>query len=219
MHRRRRRVRQDVSHRPGWLRAGTAGFATVIAGGLLAGGGTVAHAAGPGAATGLTGGLQTLLASVRSSLPALVAQQASTPAVAPAAAPAPSGHMPVHAAPQATQCVSALDGSLQPFTAHLKFAHLERQIPDQIDDIKATNQYVLTHTVLVQAMAAPLQEGFSKVLDGTPGPFFTHLKFAHLERSPFEQVEDIKATDRYVKTHTALVEAMTAPAGDVVAGC
>jgi hypothetical protein len=191
----------------------------VIAGGLLAGGGAVAHAAGPGAATGFTGGLQSLLASVRSSLPALVAQQVATPAVAPAAAPAPPAHMPVHAAPQAAPCVSALDGSLQPFTAHLRFAHLERQIPDQIEDIKATNQYVVTHTVLVQAMAAPVQEGLSKVLGGTLGPFFTHLRFAHLERSPFEQVEDIKATDQYVRTHTALVEAMAAPTGEVLGAC
>ncbi|MGH2690197.1 MAG: hypothetical protein ACRDKW_15535, partial [Actinomycetota bacterium] len=131
--------------------------------------------------------------------------------------PAPAGHPLVHAEPAA--CVSALNGSLEPFSAHLKYAHIERQVPDQIEDIKATNQYVLTHTVLVQAMVAPLQEGVLKVLDGTPGPFFTHLKFAHLERSPFEQVEDIKATDQYVKTHVALAEAMAAPAGEVVGAC
>lgn len=180
----RRTVHRDVLHRPGWVRAGTAGLAALIAGGVLAGGAAAAHAAAPGAPP----------------------------------APPPR-HPSIHAAPQATPCVSALDGSLQPFTAHLRFAHLERQVPDQLEDIKATNQYVLTHTVLVQAMAAPLQEGLSKVLGGTLGPFFTHLRFAHLERSPFEQVEDIKATDRYVRTHTALVEAMAAPTGEVLGAC
>lgn len=208
-------------YRAGWLRAGTAGLGALMAGGLLLGGGATAYAEAPALPGVLTGGLQSMLASVQSGLSAVVAQQVPVPAVpVPAmAAPVPPAPGPGSLSSQGSPCVSALTGSVEPFEQHLKFAHLERSLPDQMQDIQNANQYVLTHTVLVQTMASPVQAGISKILSGTLAPFFTHLKFAHLERSPFNQVEDIKAADQYIKTHTALVETMSAPATEVLGGC
>ena len=42
-------------------------------------------------------------------------------------------------------------------------------------------------------------------------PFFTHLDTGHLQESPGQQVADILDVSQYVKTHTALIEAMVQP--------
>jgi plastocyanin len=120
---------------------------------------------------------------------------------------------------QADGCSPVLAAMVEPFEQHLKFAHLERSVEDQLKDIQAADQYVKTHTTLVQTMAAPVQEATGGVAGGTLDPFFIHLRFAHLERSVEDQLKDIQAADQYVKTHTVLVETMAAPATGLLGGC
>ncbi len=98
------------------------------------------------------------------------------------------------------------DGVVGPFWTHLQAAHLETSPGQQVADALSLDQYVLTHTVLVENMLAPLF--------GTGGPvgtFWKHLQAAHLETSPGQQVADALSLDQYVLTHTVMVEDMLAP--------
>jgi len=52
---------------------------------------------------------------------------------------------------------------LDPFVAHFDHAHLERSPGQQAGDILNLDQYVKTHTVLFEAMAAPAVDS----VDGT----------------------------------------------------
>ncbi len=45
-------------------------------------------------------------------------------------------------------------------------------------------------------------------------PIFDHIKAAHLETSPGQQVQDILNLDQYIKTHTVWLETVLAPAFD-----
>jgi plastocyanin len=45
-------------------------------------------------------------------------------------------------------------------------------------------------------------------------PIIDHVKSAHLETSPGQQVQDILALDQYIKTHTVWLETVLAPALD-----
>jgi plastocyanin len=45
-------------------------------------------------------------------------------------------------------------------------------------------------------------------------PIIDHIKTAHLERSPGQQVQDLLDLDQYIKTHTAWLEMVLAPAFD-----
>jgi plastocyanin/predicted small metal-binding protein len=45
-------------------------------------------------------------------------------------------------------------------------------------------------------------------------PIFDHIKSAHLETSPGQQVQDILNLDQYIKTHTVWLETVLAPAFD-----
>ncbi|MGH2690198.1 MAG: cupredoxin domain-containing protein [Actinomycetota bacterium] len=58
-------------------------------------------------------------------------------------------------AAQAQSCAPLVGATLGPFAQHLKFAHLERSLEDQVRDAQDVDQYVKTHTVLVETMAAP----------------------------------------------------------------
>ncbi|MEU5263920.1 cupredoxin family copper-binding protein [Amycolatopsis sp. NPDC021455] len=49
-------------------------------------------------------------------------------------------------------------------------------------------------------------------------PIFDHIKSAHLETSPGQQVQDILNLDQYIKTHTVWLETVLAPAFDGSAG-
>lgn len=48
---------------------------------------------------------------------------------------------------------------------------------------------------------------------GALGPLTSHLRKAHLEEAPSEQVADLLNLDQYARTHTVLVEDMLAAAG------
>ncbi|HKN54156.1 MAG TPA: cupredoxin family copper-binding protein [Amycolatopsis sp.] len=67
-----------------------------------------------------------------------------------------------------------------------------------------------THTM----PSSPPPGGGSCVPKAALQPIFDHIKAAHLERSPAEQVQDILNFDQYLKTHTVWLETVLAPAFD-----
>jgi hypothetical protein len=112
---------------------------------------------------------------------------------------------------------NALDAMVAPFFVHFDKAHLEESPGQQANDLLNLNQYVKTHTVLVEAMVAPLFATVESALLGV-NPFLVHLDKAHLEESPGQQANDLLNVNQYVKTHTVLVEAMTAPTTSTLEG-
>jgi hypothetical protein len=124
----------------------------------------------------------------------------TTPSTAPSA--------PTTVAPPVTAACSA--GTVAPFWAHFEAAHLETSPGQQVADALDLDQYVLTHTVLVEDMLTPVVEALVGDGDG-PGAFWAHFQAAHLETSPGQQVADALDLDQYVLTHTVLVEDMLDP--------
>lgn len=120
--------------------------------------------------------------------------------------PPPPGNPPG----QPGKCVSKQ--ALDAFMAHVKAAHLERSLFQQITDILAIDQYVLTHTVWLESVLQPVFDGTAdQAVRDTLAPVMAHIKTAHLERSPLQQVTDILAVDQYVLTHTVWLETVLAP--------
>lgn len=110
--------------------------------------------------------------------------------------------------------VSAMEA---PLLTHLEKAHFQQSPGQQVQDLLNVNQYVATHTALIEQMLAPL----AAVLEGIPvglSDIVTHVDEAHLEESPGQQVNDLLNVNQYVATHTALVEAATAPEIDAIQG-
>ena len=127
-----------------------------------------------------------------------------------------SGTKSALAACSGTDAVSAM---LNPFVVHFDKAHLETSPGDQANQALDIDQYVKTHTVLLEQMLAPVVNVALELSDAL-GPFMVHLDKAHLETSPGEQVAQLLDADQYVKTHTVLVEDMLAPAmGALTTGC
>jgi len=123
-------------------------------------------------------------------------------AVAPAASAATST--------SEASCVSA--GVLQPILDHVKSAHLETSPGQQVADALNVDQYVKTHTVWLEQVLAPAMDGSAdQVLTGTLTPIFDHIKAAHLETSPGQQVADALQLDQYLKTHTVWLEQVLTP--------
>jgi plastocyanin len=107
-------------------------------------------------------------------------------------------------------CVSRQ--ALDAFMAHVRSAHLERSLFQQVTDILAIDQYVLTHTVWLETVLQPVFDGTAdQVVKDTLAPVMAHINSAHLERSPVQQVNDILAADQYVLTHTVWLETVLAP--------
>jgi hypothetical protein len=124
--------------------------------------------------------------------------------------PAPSG---------AGECSPGLaEGTAAPIYGHIEKAHLERSPGQQVGDLQKPDDYLLLHTVWVETWTAPARNGAVHIVGETPKPFFAHIEHAHLQRSPGQQVGDLRATDDYVLLHTAWVESMLQPMIDVVDG-
>lgn len=105
----------------------------------------------------------------------------------------------------------AVVSALEPFWAHFTAAHLETSVGQQAAEALDVDQYVLTHTVLIEHMLEPI----ARLLMSSGGalqPFMTHFDAAHLETSVGQQVTEALDVDQYVKTHTVLVENMLDPA-------
>jgi plastocyanin len=96
----------------------------------------------------------------------------------------------------------------QPLIDHIDSAHLETSPLQQVKELMNVDAYVLTHTVLLEHVLAPLVP----TVEGTVTPLVDHVDSAHLERSPLQQVRDLLDLDDYVLAHTVLVEHMLAPA-------
>ena len=133
----------------------------------------------------------------------------------------PSGSMPSGSMPSGSgsTCTNEIvvNAMLDPFISHVYRAHLERSPGQQANDLLNVNQYVLTHTVLLEDMLAPAIAAVQASLNGIV-PFTNHMYRAHLERSPGQQVNDALNVNQYVTTHTVLAEDMTAPAVDSIEG-
>ena len=106
----------------------------------------------------------------------------------------------------------AVKEALAPFIAHLKAAHLEESLGQQVSDLLNLDQYIKTHTVLIENMLTPILNGDAdQTVKDVLTPFLAHLKAAHLDESLGQQVSDLLNVDQYVKTHTVLVENMLEP--------
>ncbi|MFL6106298.1 MAG: cupredoxin family copper-binding protein, partial [Marmoricola sp.] len=122
-----------------------------------------------------------------------------TPTPAPTPAPAGGGHgMPMPSTDGCDGGIAALNALLQ----HVYSGHLEASPGQQVQDITNVDQYVKTHTVLVENMLKPLVGGG----EGALNALLQHIYSGHLEASPGQQVQDITDVNQYVKTHTVLVE-------------
>jgi hypothetical protein len=125
----------------------------------------------------------------------------------------PPGHEAPHSS--ARPC-AAVNAAVDTFLTHFYAAHLKESPAQQVADLLAVDQYVTTHTVLVEHMVAPLVIG----ADAATTVFLEHLYAAHLEESPAEQAADVLALDRYLQTHTVLVEHLVEPlAGSDLSSC
>ena len=106
----------------------------------------------------------------------------------------------------------AVKEALAPFIAHLKAAHLEESPGQQVNDALNLDQYIKTHTVLIENMLTPVLNGDAdQSVKDVLSPLLAHLKAAHLDESLGQQVTDLLNVDQYVKTHTVLVENMLEP--------
>jgi plastocyanin len=64
-------------------------------------------------------------------------------------------------APVFSTILNVLSGSVSPFVTHVEKGHLQEPLASQVGDILNVGQYVTTHTVLVETMAAPLLDPVS----------------------------------------------------------
>jgi len=117
-----------------------------------------------------------------------------------------AGKAATHAAPAAKSC-AGMSSTADAFLQHVYAAHLEASPGQQVADITDVDQYVTTHTVMLENMLEPLIGGGGSALDA----FLQHVYAAHLEASPGQQVADIADIDQYVTTHTVMVENMLEP--------
>jgi hypothetical protein len=133
----------------------------------------------------------------------------SSPPPSQASPPPPSQSSPPPAGSCSDETVVA--AMADPFVTHVDHGHLEESPSQQAADITDPDQYVKTHTVLLEQMSTPAIALGLASFDGID-PFVTHVDHGHLEESPAQQTADILDVSQYVNTHTVLVEHMTAPA-------
>jgi len=107
---------------------------------------------------------------------------------------------------------------LPPLLQHVDAAHLGESPGQQAQDLLNLNQYVLTHTTLVENMLVPLWNSANQILTGPLVPLLQHIDAAHLSESPGQQVSDLLNLDQWILTHTTLVENMIAPTQGVLTG-
>ena len=105
-----------------------------------------------------------------------------------------------------------VSGVLTPLLQHINSAHLGESPGQQAQDLLNLNQYVLTHTTLIENMLNPLTNGgLVTVLNGVLTPLVAHIDAAHLGESPGQQAQDLLNVNQYVLTHTTLIENMLQP--------
>lgn len=113
---------------------------------------------------------------------------------------------------------ASLGSVLLPLLQHIDAAHLGESPGQQAQDLLNLNQYVLTHTTLVENMLVPLWNSTNTILTGLLVPLLQHIDAAHLSESPGQQVSDLLNLDQWILNHTTLVENMIAPTEGVLTG-
>ncbi|HTJ70670.1 MAG TPA: cupredoxin family copper-binding protein [Actinospica sp.] len=113
---------------------------------------------------------------------------------------------------------ASLSSVLLPLLQHIDAAHLGESPGQQAQDLLNLNQYVLTHTTLVENMLVPLWNSTNTILTGLLVPLLQHVDAAHLSESPGQQVSDLLNLDQWILNHTTLVENMIAPTEGVLTG-
>ena len=114
-------------------------------------------------------------------------------------------------------CASASQ-VLLPLLQHIDATHLGESPGQQVQDLSNVNQYVLTHTTLVENMLIPAYNSANRSLTGLLVPLLQHIDATHLGESPGQQVNDLLNLDQYVLTHTMLIENMLIPTEGVLTG-
>lgn len=141
-------------------------------------------------------------------------QPSPSPSPSPTPSPSPSPG-PGHPAPAPRSACIGLQAAADAFLRHFYAAHLEESPSQQVADVLAIDQYVKTHTVLIEHMIKPVIAGSDRALT----VFLQHVYAAHLEASPSQQAADILALDQYVKTHTVMIAHMIKPFIGSAGGC
>jgi plastocyanin len=113
---------------------------------------------------------------------------------------------------------ASLSQVLLPLLQHIDATHLGESPGQQVQDLSNVNQYVLTHTTLVENMLIPAWNSANRGLTGLLVPLLQHIDATHLGESPGQQVNDLLNLDQYVLTHTTLIENMIIPTEGVLTG-
>lgn len=118
--------------------------------------------------------------------------------------------------PMGDDVCTGLESTVDVFLQHVYAAHLETSLTQQVTDALSIDQYLKTHTVMLENMLKPLLGGAQSTLD----TFLDHVYAAHLETGVGQQVADALAIDQYIKTHTVMVENMLKPlVGEDLSSC
>lgn len=113
---------------------------------------------------------------------------------------------------------ASLSQVLLPLLQHIDTTHLGESPGQQVQDLQNINQYVLTHTTLIENMLIPAWNSANRITTGLLVPLLQHIDTTHLGESPGQQVNDLLNLDQYVLTHTTLVETMIIPTEGVLTG-
>ncbi len=147
----------------------------------------------------------------------------------PSAHPSPSMSMPMPGSSSGGGVIGVLGGGsdsgcaslsqvLLPLLQHINATHLGESPGQQVQDLLNLNQYILTHTTLVENMLIPLWNSSNQIATGLLVPLLQHINATHLGESPGQQVNDLTNLDQYVLTHTTLIENMIIPTENVLTG-
>ncbi|RSM90428.1 copper-binding protein [Kibdelosporangium aridum] len=125
------------------------------------------------------------------------------PPTSPPTTPPPTTTPPAKCVPKA---------ALEPFIAHVRAAHLQTSPLTQVTETLNTDQYIKTHTVMLDQMLVPIVDGTtSKAVTDALNPLITHIRAAHLQTSLFTQLTELLNADQYIKTHTVMLDQVLTP--------
>jgi plastocyanin len=102
-----------------------------------------------------------------------------------------------------------ISGAYNPFMQHLEYAHFNRGVGGQVQDISEFDEWSANHEKLIRMMLEP-EVGPSSALGTAPiaSTFMQHMDAAHWNRSPMGQANDISNFDSWNKAHIALFRMM-----------
>jgi amicyanin len=140
----------------------------------------------------------------------------SSPSPAPSASASPTatptGGMPgMSGSPTVGGDCYSVQQVLLPLIQHIDTAHLGESPGQQLQDALNLDQYIQTHTVLIENMLNPAVAGGTSVVTSTLTVLLQHIDNAHLSESLGQQLQDLLNTDQYIKTHTVWAQALLAP--------